>query len=186
MFQRCGFADADAEIAGCGLRGSGASLRRHCIFSVRFAGWAGCHPSRLFNFESYNHYYHVDLAKPHLHLGNMELTQPAYADATIKEGIALLPKAAIPGCFRRRAFHHAAYCGEPRPEEAQKARSACWCWTRTWTCARSTATPGTATPAPAEGFEGMLKDYTLIGIRSGCKEEFPSRRRTISRTTLLM
>jgi len=51
-----------------------------------------------FNFESYDHYYDVDLAELAIcDLGNMNLgADPAYAEETIKEGIALLPKAAIP------------------------------------------------------------------------------------------
>jgi len=38
---------------------------------------------------------------------------------------------------------------------------ACWCWTRTWTCASRRI-------LEKEG----VKAYTSIGIRSGCLEEF--------------
>ena len=93
MFQRCGFADADAKLPDAdyvvvGLPFDGTA-------SFRSGSRDGPDAIRLasFNFESYDYYYDVDMAELAISdLGNMELgADPAYADATIKEGIALLP-----------------------------------------------------------------------------------------------
>jgi agmatinase len=98
MFQKCGFADAfseleDAEYVVVGLPfDSTASFRsgsREGPDAIRLAS---------FNFESYDCYHDVDLADHNIcDLGNLELgCDPPYAEATIKEAIALLPSGAVP------------------------------------------------------------------------------------------
>ena len=98
MFQRCGFADADAKLENAEYVVVG--LPFDCTASFRSGSRDGPDAIRLasFNFESYNHYYDVDLAELAIcDLGNMDLgADPGYAEETIKEGIALLPKEAIP------------------------------------------------------------------------------------------
>lgn len=98
MFLRCGFADADADLRDA----------KYVVVGLPFDGTAsfrsgsrdGPDAIRLasFNFESYDFHYDLDLATLAIcDLGNMDLgADPAYAEETIKEGIALLPKAAIP------------------------------------------------------------------------------------------
>ena len=122
MFQRCGFADADAKLPDADYVVVG--LPFDCTASFRSGSRDGPDAIRLasFNFESYDHYYDVDLAELAIcDLGNMELgADPGYAEETIKEGIALLPKGGYSHLFRRRAFHHATHCGEPGASEAQQ------------------------------------------------------------------
>jgi agmatinase len=98
MFQRCGFADADADLQDA----------KYVVVGLPFDGTAsfrsgsrdGPDAIRLasFNFESYDYHYDLDLANLAIcDLGNMDLgADPAYAEETIKEGIALLPKEAVP------------------------------------------------------------------------------------------
>jgi agmatinase len=98
MFQRCAFADADADLRDA----------KYVVVGLPFDGTAsfrsgsrdGPDAIRLasFNFESYDYHYDLDLATLAIcDLGNMDLgADPAYAEETIKEGIALLPKAAVP------------------------------------------------------------------------------------------
>jgi agmatinase len=101
MFQRCGFADADSELENAGYVVMGlpfdgtASFRsgsRDGPDAIRFAS---------FNFESYDSYYDVDLGQLSIcDLGNVELgADPAYAEETIKEAVAFLPKSAVPIFF---------------------------------------------------------------------------------------
>jgi agmatinase len=101
MFQRIGFADADsgleeAEYVVVGLPFDGTA-------SFRSGSRDGPDAIRLasFNFESYDSYYGVDLAELAIcDLGNMELgADPAYAEETIKEGLAFLPEKAVPIFF---------------------------------------------------------------------------------------
>jgi len=98
MFQRCGFADADAKLPDADYVVVG--LPFDATASFRSGSRDGPDAIRLasFNFESYDCYFNVDLAELAIcDLGNMDLgADPAYADATIKDGIALLPKAAVP------------------------------------------------------------------------------------------
>lgn len=98
MFQRIGFADADsgleeAEYVVVGLPFDGTA-------SFRSGSRDGPDAIRLasFNFESYDSYYGVDLTDLAIcDLGNMELgADPAYAEETIKEGLAFLPDGAVP------------------------------------------------------------------------------------------
>lgn len=98
MFQRCGFADAgitleEAEYVVVGLPFDATA-------SFRAGSRDGPDAIRLasFNFESYDYYHDIDLAELAIcDLGNMELgADPAYAEETIKEGIALLPAGAVP------------------------------------------------------------------------------------------
>ncbi|MFZ3147509.1 MAG: arginase family protein, partial [Methanothrix sp.] len=98
MFQRCGFADADAKLPDADYVVVG--LPFDATASFRSGSRDGPDAIRLasFNFESYDCYFDVDLAELAIcDLGNMDLgADPAYADTTIKDGIALLPKAAVP------------------------------------------------------------------------------------------
>ena len=98
MFQRISFADADsgleeAEYVVVGLPFDGTA-------SFRSGSRDGPDAIRLasFNFESYDSYYGVDLTDLAIcDLGNMELgADPAYAEETIKEGLAFLPDGAVP------------------------------------------------------------------------------------------
>lgn len=101
MFQRCGFADADSELENAGYVVVGlpfdgtASFRsgsRDGPDAIRFAS---------FNFESYDSYYDIDLSEAAIcDIGNVELgADPAYAEETIKEAVAFLPKNAVPIFF---------------------------------------------------------------------------------------
>ena len=98
MFQRIGFADADsgleeAEYVVVGLPFDGTA-------SFRSGSRDGPDAIRLasFNFESYDIHHGVDLSDLKIcDLGNMELgADPAYAEETIKEGLAFLPEKAVP------------------------------------------------------------------------------------------
>jgi agmatinase len=98
MFQRIGFADADAKLEDAQYVVVG--LPFDATASFRSGSRDGPDAIRLasFSFESYDSYYDVDIADLAIcDLGNMELgADPAYAEETIKEGIALLPAAAVP------------------------------------------------------------------------------------------
>jgi agmatinase len=98
MFQRIGFADADAKLKDAQYVVVG--LPFDATASFRSGSREGPNAIRLasFNFESYDSCYDVDLADLAIcDLGNMELgADPAYAEQTIKEGIALLPAGAVP------------------------------------------------------------------------------------------
>lgn len=98
MFQKCSYADAfsdleDADFVVIGLPfDSTASFRsgsREGPDAVRLASY---------NFEGYDYYYDVDLADLRIcDLGNMDLgSDPNYAWATIKEGLSMLPRRAVP------------------------------------------------------------------------------------------
>ena len=101
MFQRYGFADADAELPDADYVVVG--LPFDCTASFRSGSRDGPDAIRFasFNFESYDHYYDVDLSEIAIcDLGNMDLgADPGYAEETIKEGIALLPRASVPIFF---------------------------------------------------------------------------------------
>ena len=74
MFQRCGFADADAKLQDADYVVVG--LPFDCTASFRSGSREGPDAIRLasFNFESYDYYYDVDLAELAIcDLGNMEL-----------------------------------------------------------------------------------------------------------------
>lgn len=98
MFQRCGFADADADLLDANYVVVG--LPFDCTASFRSGSRDGPDAIRhaSFNFESYDYNYDLDLATLAIcDLGNMDLgADPAYAEETIKEAIALLPKDAVP------------------------------------------------------------------------------------------
>lgn len=98
MFQRCGFADADADLQDANYVVVGLPFDGTASF--RSGSRDGPDAIRLasFNFESYDYNYDLDLTTLAIcDLGNMDLgADPAYAEETIKEGIALLPKAAVP------------------------------------------------------------------------------------------
>ena len=92
MFQKCGFADAfsdpnDAEFVVVGLPFDSTT-------SFRSGSRDGPDAIRLasYNFESYDHYYGVDLANLRIcDLGNMELgSDPFYAQDSIKDGISAI------------------------------------------------------------------------------------------------
>jgi agmatinase len=172
MFQRCGFADADAKLPDAdyvvvGLPFDGTA-------SFRSGSRDGPDAIRLasFNFESYDYYYDVDLAELAISdLGNMELgADPAYADATIKEGIALLPKAAIP------IFLGGEHSITPPIVESFARRSALGVLVldahldlrEEYGNTRYSHACASRRILEKEG----VKAYASIGIRSGCKEEF--------------
>ncbi len=98
MFQRCGFADVDAELKDADYAVMG--LPFDCTASFRSDSRDGHDAIRLasFNFESYDRYYDVDLAELAIcNLDNTDLgADPGYAEKSIKGGITLLPMAAIP------------------------------------------------------------------------------------------
>ncbi|NMB84700.1 MAG: agmatinase [Methanosaeta sp. PtaB.Bin018] len=98
MFQKCGFADASGELEGADYVVIG--LPFDSTTSFRSGSRDGPNAIRLasLNFESYERDCDVDLADLNIcDLGNMELgSDPAYAWATIKEGIALLPDNVVP------------------------------------------------------------------------------------------
>lgn len=175
MFQRCGFADADSELEGSdyvvvGLPFDGTA-------SFRSGSRDGPDAIRLatFNFESYDSYYDVDLG--HLSicdLGNMDLgADPAYAEETIKEGIALLPRAAVPiflgGEHSIAPAIVEALALRNRPEGLAvlvldahlDLREEYGCTRYSHACAsrRILEKPG-------------VRAYASIGIRSGSREEF--------------
>src|SRR5512137_1377517 len=97
MFQRCGFADANADLQGASYVVVGLPFDGTASF--RSGSRDGPDAIRLasFNFESYDSYYGVDLSELDIcDLGNMELgADPAYAQETINEGIELLPERAV-------------------------------------------------------------------------------------------
>ncbi len=98
MFQKCGFADATSDLAVADFVIIG--LPFDSTASFRSGSREGPDAIRLasYNFESYDYYHDVDLADLKIcDLGNMELgSDPAYAWATIKEGIFLLPEDVVP------------------------------------------------------------------------------------------
>ena len=175
MFQRCGFADADSELEGSdyvvvGLPFDGTA-------SFRSGSRDGPDAIRLasFNFESYDSYYDVDLGELSIcDLGNMDLgADPAYAEETIKEGIALLPRTVVPIFF---GGEHSiapaiveALALRNRPEGLAvlvldahlDLREEYGCTRYSHACAsrRILETPG-------------VRAYASIGIRSGSREEF--------------
>lgn len=175
MFQRCGFADADSELEGSdyvvvGLPFDGTA-------SFRSGSRDGPDAIRLasFNFESYDSYYDVDLRELSIcDLGNMDLgADPAYAEETIKEGIALLPRAAVPiflgGEHSIAPAIVEALALRSRPEGLAvlvldahlDLREEYGCTRYSHACAsrRILEKPG-------------VRAYASIGIRSGSKEEF--------------
>jgi agmatinase len=175
MFQRCGFADADAKLQDADYVILGLPL--DATASFRSGSREGPDAIRLasFNFESYDYYYDVDIAALAIcDMGNMELgADPAYAEATIKEGIALLPKAAIP------IFLGGEHSIMPPIVESLARREApdnlgvlvldahldlreeygCTRYSHACACRRIVEKIGVGA-------------YASIGIRSGCKEEF--------------
>jgi agmatinase len=175
MFQRCGFADADAKLPDANYVVLGLPFDGTASF--RSGSRDGPDAIRLasFNFESYDYYYEVDLAELAISdLGNMELgADPAYAEETIKEGIALLPKAAIP------IFLGGEHSITPPIVESFALRSregalgvlvldAHLDLREEYGCTRYSHACASRRILEKEG----VKAYASIGIRSGCKEEF--------------
>jgi agmatinase len=175
MFQRCGFADAEAKLRDAGYVVVGLPFDGTASF--RSGSRDGPDAIRLasFNFESYDCYYDVDLADLDVcDLGNMDLgADPAYADATIKEGIALLPKAAIP------LFLGGEHSITPSIVESLAERSvpgglgvlvldAHLDLREEYGCTRYSHACASRRILEKKG----VCAYASIGIRSGCKEEF--------------
>jgi agmatinase len=98
MFQRCGFADADADLQDAAYVVVGLPFDGTASF--RSGSREGPDAIRLasFNFESYDFNYDLDLSDIAIcDLGNMDLgADPVYAEETIKECIAFLPDRAVP------------------------------------------------------------------------------------------
>jgi agmatinase len=175
MFQRIGFADADAKLKDAQYVVVG--LPFDATASFRSGSREGPNAIRLasFNFESYDSYYDVDLADLAIcDLGNMELgADPAYAEQTIKEGIALLPAGAVPiflggehsiappiveGLARRKA---PGELGVLVLDAHLDLREEYGCTRYSHACASRRI-------LEKRGIGG----YTSIGIRSGSREEF--------------
>ena len=175
MFQRCGFADADSELEGSDYVVVGMPFDGTASF--RSGSRDGPDAIRLasFNFESYDSYYDVDLGQLSIcDLGNMDLgADPVYAEETIKEGVALLPRAAVPIFF---GGEHSiapaiveALALRNRPEGLAvlvldahlDLREEYGCTRYSHACAsrRILEKPG-------------VRAYASIGIRSGSREEF--------------
>jgi agmatinase len=175
MFQRCGFADANSELEGSdyvvvGLPFDGTA-------SFRSGSRDGPDAIRLasFNFESYDSYYDVDLGELSIcDLGNMDLgADPAYAEETIKEGVALLPKAAVP------IFFGGEHSITPAIVEALARRNgpeglavlvldAHLDLREEYGCTRHSHACASRRILENDG----VKAYASIGIRSGSREEF--------------
>jgi len=172
MFQRIGFADADsgleeAEYVVVGLPFDGtASFRsgsRDGPDAIRMAS---------FNFESYDFQYGVDLAELAIcDLGNMELgADPAYAQETIKEGIALLPERAVP------IFLGGEHSITPAIVEGLGRRASLDVLVldahldlrEEYGCTKASHACASRRILEKDGLAG----YASIGIRSGSREEF--------------
>jgi len=174
MFQRIGFADADsgleeAEYVVVGLPFDGTA-------SFRSGSRDGPDAIRLasFNFESYDFQYGVDLAELAIcDLGNMELgADPAYAEETIKEGLALLPEKAVPiflggehsitpAIVEGLGRHAPGALGVLVLDAHLDLREEYGCTKASHACASRRILEKDA-----------LEGYASIGIRSGSREEF--------------
>ena len=176
MFQRIGFADADsgleeAEYVVVGLPFDGTA-------SFRSGSRDGPDAIRLasFNFESYDFQYGVDLSDLKIcDLGNMELgADPAYAEETIKEGIALLPERAVPIFLGgEHSITPAIVEGLGQQTGAQSALGvlvldAHLDLREEYGCTR--ASHACASRRILE--KDVLAGYASLGIRSGSREEF--------------
>ncbi|HNX39013.1 MAG TPA: agmatinase [Methanothrix sp.] len=188
MFQRGGFADACCEIEDA----------RYAVLGLPFDGTASFRsgsrdgPDAIraasYNFESYDYYHDVDLADLDIcDLGNMELgADPAYAEQTIKEGIALLPDGVVPiflggehsitpaiveALMKRGRGGNRESCRGGRNEEPGNLgvlvldahldlRDEYGCTRYSHACASRRI------------LEAGVKAYASIGIRSGSREEF--------------
>jgi len=172
MFQRIGFADADsgldeAEYVVVGLPFDGTA-------SFRSGSRDGPDAIRLasFNFESYDSYYRVDLSDLKIcDLGNMELgADPAYAQETIKEGIAFLPEKAVP------IFLGGEHSITPAIVEGLGRRASLDVLVldahldlrEEYGCTRASHACASRRILEKEALAG----YASIGIRSGSREEF--------------
>ena len=172
MFQRIGFADADsgleeAEYVVVGLPFDGTA-------SFRSGSRDGPDAIRLasFNFESYDSYYRVDLSDLKIcDLGNMELgADPAYAQETIKEGIALLPERAVP------IFLGGEHSITPAIVEGLGRRASLDVLVldahldlrEEYGCTKASHACASRRILEKDGLAG----YASIGIRSGSREEF--------------
>ena len=175
MFQRCGFADANSELEGSNYVVVGLPFDGTASF--RSGSRDGPDAIRLasFNFESYDSYYDVDLGELSIcDLGNMDLgADPAYAEETIKEGVALLPKAAVP------IFFGGEHSITPAIVEALARRNgpdglavlvfdAHLDLRDEYGCTRHSHACASRRILENDG----VKAYASIGIRSGSREEF--------------
>jgi agmatinase len=172
MFRKCGYADAFSEIEDADFVVIG--LPFDSTTSFRSGSRDGPDAIRLasYNFESYDYYYDVDLADLKIcDLGNMELgCDPAYSRETIKEGLSLLPKGAVPillggeHSIAPPAVEHLVEQGGIGVlvlDAHLDLRDDYGCTRHSHACAsrRILETKGVAA-------------YASIGIRSGSKEEF--------------
>jgi len=172
MFQRIGFADADsgldeAEYVVVGLPFDGTA-------SFRSGSRDGPDAIRLasFNFESYDSYYRVDLSDLKIcDLGNMELgADPAYAEETIKEGLAFLPEKAVP------IFLGGEHSITPAIVEGLGRRASLDVLVldahldlrEEYGCTKASHACASRRILEKDGLAG----YASIGIRSGSREEF--------------
>ncbi len=174
MFQKCGFADASSDLADAGFVIIG--LPFDSTASFRSGSREGPDALRLasYNFESYDYYYDVDLADLKIcDLGNMDLgSDPAYAWATIKEGISLLPESVVP-IFLGGEHSIAPPIVEGLIERSKKSLGvlvldAHLDLRNEYGCTRFSHACASRRILEIEGVQG----YASIGIRSGCREEF--------------
>ena len=174
MFQKCGFADATSDLDAADFVIIG--LPFDSTASFRSGSREGPDAIRLasYNFESYDYYYDVDLADLKIcDLGNMELgSDPAYAWATIKEGISLLPEDVVP--ILVGGEHSVA----PPIVEGLLERSkeglgvlvldAHLDLRNEYGCTRFSHACASRRILEKKG----VQSYASVGIRSGCREEF--------------
>lgn len=172
MFRKCGYADAfstleDADFVVIGLPFDSTT-------SFRSGSRDGPDAIRLasYNFESYDYHYDVDLVDLKIcDLGNMELScDPAYAWETIKEGLSLLPKGAVPillggeHSIAPPAVEHLADQGGI----GVLVLDAHLDLRDDYGCTRFSHACASRRILEIENLQG----YAIIGIRSGSKEEF--------------
>jgi agmatinase len=175
MLQKCGFADATSDLAAADFVIIG--LPFDSTASFRSGSREGPDAIRLasYNFESYDYYYDVDLADLKIcDLGNMELgSDPAYAWATIKEGISLLPENVVP-IFLGGEHSITPPIVEGLAERSKNEglgvlvldahldlRDEYGCTRFSHACASRRILE-----------KKCVRSYASIGIRSGCREEF--------------
>jgi agmatinase len=178
MFRKCGYADAfsdleDADFVVIGLPFDSTT-------SFRSGSRDGPDAIRLasYNFEGYDYRYDIDQGDLWIcDLGNMELgSDPVYAWETIKEGLALLPKGAVPVLLGGEhsiappAVDYLARQGGIGAlvlDAHLDLRDDYGCTKFNHACASRRILEG-------KGLQG----YASIGIRSGSKEEFAYARGT--------
>ncbi len=185
MFQKCGFADATSDLAAADFVIIG--LPFDSTASFRSGSREGPDAIRLasYNFESYDHYYDIDLADLKIcDLGNMELgSDPGYASATIKEGISMLPENVVP-IFLGGEHSIAPPIVEGLIERSNESLGvlvldAHLDLRNEYGCTRFSHACTSKRILEVKGVQG----YASVGIRSGCQEEFSFAAENVSYAT---